>query len=137
LRFGVSEIPVAAIGDTPGSIRPAQVCALSAAEMRAGLYHAAETGRPAFAIVTHSFEMLSRDRKRPNRAVMRRFAAMCRTIAGHPGLTTNGFADLDPVMAGPGRSAGSRLAPDRLRRLSRIAQQAVATWLYERRLLPA
>jgi len=136
-RLGVAEVPVAAIGDRAGSIRPAQICALSSNEMYAGLHHAAETGRPAFAIVTHSFEMLSRDRKRPNRAVMRRFAAMCRTIADHPGLTTTGFAHLDHRIAEQDQPQGARLAPHPMRRLSRMAQQALATWLYERQLFPA
>lgn len=136
-HLGIAEIPVAAIGDKAGSIRPAQVCALSSNEMRAALRHAAETSRPAFAIVTHSFEMLSRDRKRPNRAVMRRFAAMCRTIADQPGLATTGFAHLDHRIAGRDRPQGTRLSPRPLHRLNRMAQQALATWLYERQLFPA
>lgn len=135
-RHGVVEVPLAAIEDRPGMIRPAQICALSAAEMRAGLHHAAETGRPLFSIVTHSFEMLSRDRARPNRAVLRRFEAMCRTIADHPGLETSGFADLDAAVANGGAARAARLAPNRMRTLGRMAQQAVATWIYERRLLP-
>lgn len=133
---GVCEVPVAAIEDRPGTIRPAQVCALSSAEMRAGLRHAAESGRPAFSVVTHSFEMLSRDRMRPNRLVMRRFENLCREIAGNPGLEGAGFADLDPAIAGAG-AAGSRAPASRLRTLSRLAQQAFGTVAYERRLRPA
>ena len=135
-RLGVTEIPVAAIGDRPESIRPAQVCALSAQEMRQGLCHAAETGRPVYAIVTHSFEMLSRDRQRPNRSVMRRFEAMCAAIADHSGLETAGFTDLDPAIAQEEREQGTRLGPDRARTFSRMVQQALATWLYDRQFLP-
>ena len=137
VRFDVTEIPVAAIVDRPGSIRPAQVCALSAREMRQGLCHAAETGRPVFSIVTHSFEMLSRDRRRPNHAVMRRFEAMCAVIAGHSGLEAAGFADLDHGIAQQDRDQGTRLGPDRMRTLSRVVQQALATWVYDRQFLPA
>lgn len=133
---GVNEIPVAAIEDKPGAIRPAQVCALSSAEMKAGLRHAAVTGRPAFSIVTHSFEMLSRDRMRPNRLVMHRFENLCREIADNPGLESAGFAGLDPAIAGEG-AAGSRAPASRLRTLSRLAQQAFGTIAYERRLRPA
>lgn len=136
-RFDVTEIPVSSIVDRPGSVRPAQICALSAREMGQGLCHAAETGWPVFSIVTHSFEMLSRDRRRPNHAVMRRFEAMCGTIASHPRLQTSGFSTLDPEIATRARSATTRLGPSRLRTLDRMAQQAVATWLYERRFLPA
>ncbi len=137
LRFDVTEIPVAAIVDRPGSIRPAQVCALSAREMREGLHHAAKTGRPVFSIVTHSFEMLSRDRQRPNRAVMRRFEILCRTIAAHPGLEAAGFADLDPGIAQAERAQAGRLGPDRARTFDRMVQQAIATWVYDRQFFPA
>ena len=104
--------------------------------MREGLHHAAETRRPVFSIVTHSFEMLSRDRKRPNRAVMRRFEEMCRTIAAHPGLQTAGFADLDPGIANTDLPHGTRLGPSRVRTFNRMAQQALATWIYDRQLFP-
>lgn len=133
---GINEVPVAAIEDRPGAVRPAQVCALSSSEMRAGLRHAAESGRPAFSVVTHSFEMLSRDRMRPNRLVMHRFEELCREIAENPGLESAGFADLDPAIAEVG-AAGSRVPPNRLRTLSRLAQQAFGTVAYERRLLPS
>ncbi len=133
LRFGVTEIPVSSIVDRPGSVRPAQICALSAREMKLGLCHAAETGWPVFSIVTHSFEMLSRDRQRPNHAVMQRFEAMCCTIASHLRLQSSGFSGLDPVMTTQERPGATRLGPSRLRTLDRMAQQAVATWLYERR----
>ena len=129
-RCGVKELPVAAIFDTPGHIRHAQICALSSREMAAALTHAADTRRPAFAIVTHSFEMLSRDRKRPNRAVMRRFEAICRHIADSKTLVSAGFADLPDAV--PDQVAGERLAPDRLRTFARQVEQAVATLRYER-----
>lgn len=131
---GLIELPVSGLFDRPGHFRPAQICALSAWEMRTALHHAADKKYPVFTIVTHSFEMLSRDRARPNRAVMKRFATMARVIGAHPGMSTATFSSL----ALPLRSDDlPRLAPSRLRTLSRIAAQAFATLRYERRLLTA
>lgn len=136
-RHGVAELPVSGIADRPGGFRPAQVCAMSAAEMRAGLRHAVREGHDAFMVVTHSFEMLSRDRRRPNRAVMARFESLCREAARLPGVCTAGFADLPADLADrPARSL-SRAAPSRVRTGLRLAQQAWATWRYEHRLIPA
>jgi hypothetical protein len=132
---GVIELPVSGLYDRPGHFRPAQICALSAWEMTAALRHAARARHSVFTIVTHSFEMLSRDRSRPNRSVMKRFEVMCRTIAQEPGLRTATFADLDAVAVLVEEKP--RLGPDRLRTLARLGEQALATWRYERRLRPA
>lgn len=126
---GVSEAPVSGLAD--GGFRPAQVCALSAWEMRDALRHAATVDHPAFMIVTHSFELLSRDRRRPNRVVAQRFAAMARTIAETPGLQSLGFAGLDPSLAVPDVP---RPPANRLRRMHRIAAQALANLRAERAL---
>ncbi len=131
---GLTEIPVAGIEDRPGHMRPAQVCALSAAEMRAGLLHAEASGRPAFAIVCHSFEILSRDRLRPNRSVMARFETMCRIIAERPGLTSAGFAGLE---LSPPASPPSRAPASASRTASRMIGQLIANLRTERQLRPA
>lgn len=128
-RGGVTLVPVAGIEDRPGRFRPAQICALSAAEMRAGLAHAARSGHPSFVIVSHSFEMLSRDRRRPNRMVMARFEAMARAIASNPMLRSAGFAGLSPTQAPPG---ARRLGASRWRTAARQAAQAWSTLRYER-----
>ena len=133
-RLGVAELPVAAIFDRPGQLRHAQICALSNREMTEALHHAAATQRPAFAVVSHSFEMLSRDRQRPNRTVMARFETLCRTIAEHPDLSSCGFADLN--LPAPSASA-SRLPPSLWRTVLRHAEQAMASIRYERALRPA
>lgn len=134
----VAEAPVAGIFDRPGHFRPAQICALSAAEMVQALDHAAATGAHSFVTVTHSFEMMSRDRTRPNLAVMKRCEALCRAIADHPGVRPALFADLPvpPARDGIREGAGlpTRLPPNRLRTWSRMAQQAWANWRYERAL---
>lgn len=131
---GMATLPVSAIEDRPGQLRPAQVCAMSVTEMQAGLRHAATRGHPAFMTVSHSFEMLSRDRSRPNRMVMRRFEALCAAIAGDPGLSTGSFHGLTFEADARLRD---RAGPSLPRTLARMAQQAIGTWLYERRLFPA
>ncbi|MGC4252514.1 MAG: hypothetical protein QM605_13900 [Sphingobium sp.] len=135
-KLGVTEVPVSGIADRPGRFRPAQICAMSTAEMRAGLRHAVKERQAAFVVVTHSFEMLSRDRARPNRAVMRRFERLCEEARRLPGVEAGGFADLSPSLGDD--VPGFTLArPSRARTASRMAQQLWANWRYERKLAPA
>jgi hypothetical protein len=128
-RLGITEIPVSAIHDRPRHLRHAQVCALSAREMTEALHHAVATDRPVFTIVTHSFEMMSRDRKRPNRSVIKRFETLCRTIESHPNLSSATFADLSPAAV---TTPPSRLSASYRRTAARIAAQVIATIAYER-----
>ncbi|MEC3912821.1 hypothetical protein U5A82_20815 [Sphingobium sp. CR2-8] len=136
-RHGVAELPVSGIADRPSGFRPAQICAMSAAEMHAGLRHAVREGHDAFVVVTHSFEMLSRDRQRPNHAVIARFESLCREAARLPAVRGVGFNDLPTDMADRPARALTRAAPSQWRTGLRIAQQAWVTWRYERRLVPA
>lgn len=122
------ELPVSGLIDRPGHVRPAQICALSRREMTVALRHAADHPNP-FVIVSHSFEMLSRDRRRANRAVMARFDAMCRTIATTPGLRSSGFDDLAPPIE---TVQSPMLRSNGLRTVGRMIEQAVATLRYER-----
>lgn len=131
---GVIEAPVAGIFDKPGHMRPAQVCALSAGEMRAGLRFAADRDAHSFVVVTHSFEMLSRDRKRANGLVMARFEALCAAIAGDARVQSSGFADLPEPC---GAAVAGRLAPSATRTAWRVAEQLWGTLRYEKALLPA
>ncbi len=133
----VAELPISGLLDRPGQFRPAQICAISSAEMRASFHHAVHDEQPFFNLVTHSFEMLSRDRSRPNRLVMQRFSAMCRAIAEHPSLTSVGFNDLDPAEACDLASSQTLLAPKISRTVSRMVQQLWGNWRYERQLRPA
>lgn len=131
-RCGTAELPVSGISDRPGGFRPAQVCAMSAVEMRVGLAHAARAGHDAYVVVTHSFEMLSRDRQRPNRTVIARFEALCAAAARMEGVRSVGFNDLPPTMADRPAREDRRVGPNRLRTALRIAEQIWATWRYER-----
>lgn len=76
-RHGVVEVPVTVIEDRPGTLRTAQVCALSVAEMRAALGHAVREDHVATTIVGHSFELANRAGTAPNRIHVRRFEALC------------------------------------------------------------
>jgi hypothetical protein len=134
---GMIEVPVSGLTDGTGRFRAAQICALSRGEMRAVLTHAADHDHPLVTIVTHSFEMLSRDRRRPNRLVMDRFTEMCRAIADHANLSTAVFSDLDPAIADQTIAPLSSHQSGLLITARRMAEQAFATWLYERRLKPA
>ena len=131
-KSGVT-VPVSGLNDRPGSFRPAQVCALSQWEMSAALDHAAAARQPTFVIVSHSFEMLSRDRKRANHMVIARFEHLCRHIAAHDGLRSSGFRDLDPKAVDVVPAVVPLLAANRWRTLQRHFAQAAATLLYERR----
>ena len=125
----VTQMPVSGIWASPGQFRPAQICALSSREMGEALRHAADTQRPCFNIVTHSFELLSRDRQRPNRTVMRRFVAMCEAIAAQENLASGHFADVPETAETP----PTRLSANRWRTALRHGEQALATIFYERR----
>ena len=134
-REGLIELPVGAIRDRPGSVRAAQICALSTREMRAALRHAIESKQPAFVIVNHSFEMLSRDRQRPNALATQRFRELCEDVGSNPNLRGVGFADLYPGMADdPGTC--DLLPANVFRTGERILQQAAGNLLYERSMRP-
>lgn len=81
--------------------------------------------------------MLSRDRRRPNHAVMRRFAALCREAARLAGAETAGFHDLPPDLADRAARPLTRVQPSRLRTANRMMQQVWANWRYERTVVTA
>lgn len=128
-RLGVSELPVTQLFDRPGHLRPAQLCAISHREMAAALDHALAARHSIFNIVLHSFELISRDRRRANHAVVRRFEQLCEQLAGLADeAPTSGFRDL----ALPDPSGATPLPASLLRTGRRAAEQALATLRYER-----
>lgn len=136
LKDGIVELPVSGILDRPGEIRPAQICALSIEEMAAAMDHASAERHPLFVIVTHSFELLSRDRLRVNRSVAKRFDQIAALIAARPGLQTAGFNELSIDEILNDERSFTRLPPKSLRRSMRIAEQLWSTWRFERSLTP-
>lgn len=130
---GVTVLPVSGIYESADTIRHAQVCALSSQEMEAALDHAAREKMPVFNIVTHSFEMLSRDRQRPNHVVIGRFEKLCAAIAGHRKIDSATFETegLDEFLE-EAEATGERLPPNAVRTWIRRLQQAYANVRYER-----
>lgn len=127
---GVIEYPVSCIREWPRGLRPGQLCALSGQEMEAALRHGVAAGQSAFTIVSHSFELIDRDRRRPYPHVIERFERLCAILGTLPGIETRGFSDL-PVPAAPVKQP-VRLPASARRTVSRMAEQV--EW---RRLLRA
>ena len=129
------EVPVSQIGAGRGGLRPFQICALSAGEMRAALRHAVASAHPLVTIVGHSFELASRDGRRVNRLVRGRFDRLCAFLADNRAtMPTVAFADLPPPCA---VAASRPLPPRRLRTARRLAEQAWGDLRYERPLMAA
>ncbi|HEY0411885.1 MAG TPA: polysaccharide deacetylase family protein [Allosphingosinicella sp.] len=128
---GVTEIPVSHIEDASGSLRHLQLCAVSWSELRQALAYAAAMRQQVATIVSHSFEIATRDGLRPNSGVQRRFERLCAWLAEQrDALPTCHFADLAALRFDE-RTPLLRASP--WRRLSRMAQQAVGNLFYEGR----
>lgn len=129
---GVVEVPISAIREWHGRLRHAQLCALSDWEMGAGLRHAVHQKQSCFTIVSHSFELLTRDRRRANHTNVRRFDRLCELLAAlRDEAPTIGFASRPaPVATATARPFGENA----LHTAHRYAEQLLSTWLYERKL---
>jgi peptidoglycan/xylan/chitin deacetylase (PgdA/CDA1 family) len=130
---GVIEVPVTVIADRPGRLRHLQICAVSLAELRAALDHAAAKRHPLVTIVSHSFELATRDGLSVNRVARDRFAGLCRHLAARRDtLPTATFADLDGLPLG---QPATPLDSAFLRTARRMVGQAWGNAVYERRLV--
>ena len=126
---GVVEVPVTQIRCSGGGLRPFQLCALSGQEMRAALRHADAEAHPLVTIVGHSFELASRDGRRINGLVRRRFDRLCAFLAEHRAtMPTLSFVELP--LPQPKRSQPLSERP--LRTARRLAEQAWGNAVYER-----
>lgn len=121
---GVIEVPVTCITDWPHHLRPVQLCAMSAWEMRDGLGHAVRRGHTAYTIVSHSFELIDRKVQSPRAAMLARFEAMIDVlVAEQKEAPTVGFSDICPVaLLATGNSAPLSFNP--LRSAMRVCEQA-------------
>jgi hypothetical protein len=133
VHHGVIEVPIACIETFGKRLRHGQVTALSRRELIAALIHARDTEQPSVTLVSHSFELLSRDRRRINRLVERRFRRFCEALAALPGVTSATYASAPPELCDPGRE-GPVLRHDPLRGGARVVEQALANALYSRSL---
>lgn len=91
---GLREFPVSAIAG-PGRWRHAQLTALSFAEIRAAIAHAARADWPGFCLVSHSFELYNREAGQPNALLCRRFERFCEWLGSSNEAVSAGFGDLD------------------------------------------
>lgn len=123
---GVIEVPVGCIAAPGGGLRHAQLTALSAGEILAALTYAQKHDVADFTLVSHSFELLSRDRARINRVVKRRFERLCAALGARE--IASGTYRLDPPAAG--QRAVPVLPYNPLRMGWRLAEQALSNALY-------
>ena len=96
---------------------------------REATIHSRDEGIESFTVVSHSFELLSRDRTRINRLVQRRFVQFCKALATLPNVRTATFADDPPRTR---RSPGPRpvLPRNAWRSGARMLEQVFANALY-------
>ncbi len=127
-HLGGIAVPVSAVADR-GRRRHAQITAVSVAEMVAAITQARDTGQHSFTIVSHSFELMSRDLARTNTIVDRRFQTLCAALADMDGVISADFRHNPPqVEAHPGT-----LPPDNFVQMAgRILEQAAGNFLYGR-----
>ena len=125
---GVLELPVSWFHDRPGNRRHVQLCAVSHAELAHTMRAAERQGHPVFNIVSHSFELLSRDRTRPHEIVIRRFEKLCETLNAQGGTSVIDDLEMDVV----GQTYAAPLRSNLVRTGGRIAMQVLGNRLYER-----
>ena len=127
---GIVEVPVSQICRRGGGLRPFQICALSTGEMRSALHHASVGDHPVVTIVGHSFELASRDGRRVNALVRRRFDRLCAFLEEHrETMPTCTFAGLPPSLP---QRASQPMSADPLRTARRVVEQAWGNARYER-----
>lgn len=128
---GIVEVPVTQIEQSGGGLRHLQICAVSSAEMQAASLHAANHGHSLVTIVSHSFELATRDGLRPNKLHSRRFEALCAFLESQAGqLPTTTFADLGEPSSQVQTAEPMPVRP--LRTARRVVEQLWANARYER-----
>lgn len=95
---GIIEIPISSIAAAGGAMRHAQITALSAAEITAAVKFSNQNSGAPFTLVSHSFELLSRDRARTNWIVKRRFEILCANLARLQCISTATYKDQPPAL---------------------------------------
>ncbi len=128
---GITEVPIGCVGDPLQQLRHAQLTALSLRELVAATRHAVRADVESFTIVSHSFELLCRDREKINKVVKRRFDRFCEKLAGMRDARTGTFRK-HPPQAQKNGAAMAVLPPSYLRTGERMVEQALANALYGR-----
>ncbi len=124
---GVLEVPVGTVPNF-GGLRHAQITALSEWELAAAVEFATANSVPMLNVVSHSFELMSRDRTRANALVRRRFTKFCETIDDTAGARSATFTSRPPMLEDHTGCAAMPHNP--LRSVARMAEQAISNALY-------
>jgi len=129
---GVVEVPVTQIEQGREGLRHLQLCAVSSGELEQALQHALANDHPLVTIVSHSFELATRDGLRPNTLLCGRFEALCRYLADQRvQLRTAHFTELDDLVLG---ARAEPMGARPLRTAWRMAEQLWSNARYERAL---
>ncbi|MDT9598583.1 polysaccharide deacetylase family protein [Sphingosinicella rhizophila] len=127
---GVNEIPVSLMRRRNGALRPLQLCAISSAEMQSAMRHAEAEDHGLVTIVSHSFELATRDGRRINQVVRKRFDGLIAFLAAHRSqFPTTSFTALDAL---PESSGSQPMEACPLQTAGRVAEQFWADARYER-----
>src|SRR5687768_3451671 len=95
---GVYEYPMTVFDGGTGSLRHVQLTACSSREMEGLLWQALESGRKAFVILSHNFELLNSAMNRPDDIVVARFRKLCAFLDRHRDcFRVRGFRGLTPL----------------------------------------
>jgi hypothetical protein len=128
---GTIEIPISTFIDYPWHQRPAQLCAVSASEMRHVLERCVAQKRRIAVIVSHGFELLNSKRTRSNPIVVRRFLRFCEALSAmRHSAHTDGFRDLDPQTLTQTSSLALPLQSASWRTGLRVVEQAAGAVLF-------
>jgi hypothetical protein len=95
---GVYEYPMTVFNGGTGSLRHVQLTACSSREMESLLWQALVSGRKAFVILSHNFELLNSAMNRPDDIVVARFRKLCAFLDRHRDcFRVRGFRGLTPL----------------------------------------
>lgn len=125
---GVVEVPIACIEDFGGGLRHGQITALTLHELTAIVHHARDSALGSVTLVSHSFELMSRDRTCRNRLVAHRFERFCERLAAMPGCSTQTYTSRPPEVASSAEAPVAAFDP--LIGSARLVEQAVSNVLY-------
>ncbi|MFD1786541.1 polysaccharide deacetylase [Sphingomonas floccifaciens] len=124
-RGGLTEVPVTLIEDHAGMMRDFHLGAVSVAEMRAALDHAARENHAAVTIAIPGADLANCAGTAANGLHVRRFEALCVLLAEWAGqMPTTHFADRPPLRLD---AADTPLGPDPRRTRWRQAEQLWST----------
>ncbi|MFV0644496.1 MAG: polysaccharide deacetylase family protein [Sphingomonadaceae bacterium] len=127
---GVIEVPTGCIQTFGQDLRHAQITAISAREMLDALAHARSADITSFTMVSHSFELMCRNRERLNKVVSRRFDRLCAGLAAMPDVLTRTYCDNPPPLPATDPEPRPVLPLEPLRSSARVAEQIVSNMLY-------